>query len=66
MAGTARMYCAPIIRFVRVICSDPGVGPTLILKIFQLAVDGVLGPVCHSGDCHYAEGNYEAVRRMVF
>ncbi len=29
-----------------------------------MGADGVLVLGCHPGDCHYAEGNYKALRRM--
>jgi F420-non-reducing hydrogenase iron-sulfur subunit len=41
------------------------VDPTFILKAFQLGADGVLIGGCHPGDCHYAEGNYKALRRYI-
>jgi F420-non-reducing hydrogenase iron-sulfur subunit len=35
-----------------------------VLRAFELGADGVLVLGCHPGDCHYAEGNYKALRRM--
>ncbi|MBL7208792.1 MAG: hydrogenase iron-sulfur subunit [Dehalococcoidia bacterium] len=63
LAGTARMKYSPNVRTIRVMCSGR-VEPTFILKAFQLGADGVLVLGCHPGDCHYAEGNYKAARRM--
>ncbi len=63
LAGTARMKCAPNVRIVRVMCSGR-VEPTFIVKALQLGADGVLVLGCHPGDCHYAEGNYKAARRV--
>jgi F420-non-reducing hydrogenase iron-sulfur subunit len=34
------------------------------MKAFELGADGVLIGGCHPGDCHYAEGNYKALRRV--
>jgi F420-non-reducing hydrogenase iron-sulfur subunit len=63
LAGTARTKCSPNVRIVRVMCSGR-VEPTFILKALQIGADGVLVLGCHPGDCHYAEGNYKAARRM--
>jgi F420-non-reducing hydrogenase iron-sulfur subunit len=40
------------------------VEPAFVLRAFELGADGVLVLGCHPGDCHYAEGNYKALRRM--
>lgn len=63
MAGTSRIAYPPNIRIIRVPCSGR-VDPLLIVKSFQLGADGVLIAGCHPGDCHYAEGNYYARRRL--
>jgi F420-non-reducing hydrogenase iron-sulfur subunit len=63
LAGTARTKCSPNVRIVRVMCSGR-VEPTFVLKALELGADGVLILGCHPGDCHYAEGNYKAARRM--
>jgi F420-non-reducing hydrogenase iron-sulfur subunit len=63
LAGTARTKCSPNVRIVRVMCSGR-VEPSFILKALELGADGVLVLGCHPGDCHYAEGNYKAARRM--
>ena len=63
LAGTSRIKCAPNVRAIRVMCSGR-VEPAFILRAFELGADGVLVLGCHPGDCHYAEGNYKALRRM--
>jgi F420-non-reducing hydrogenase iron-sulfur subunit len=63
LAGTSRMKYAPNVRVVRVMCTGR-MDPTFVLKAFQKGADGVLIAGCHPGDCHYAEGNYKAVRRI--
>ena len=63
LAGTSRMKCAPNVRPIRVMCSGR-VEPAFILKAFEAGADGVLVLGCHPGDCHYAEGNYKAIRRI--
>jgi F420-non-reducing hydrogenase iron-sulfur subunit len=53
---------APNVRVVRLMCSGR-VDPQFVLDAFAKGADGVLIGGCHPGDCHYAEGNYKALRR---
>ena len=62
LAGTSRLKYAPNARVVRVMCSGR-VDPQFVLTAFARGADGVLIGGCHPGDCHYAEGNYKALRR---
>ena len=62
-AGTSRLKYPPNIDIIRVMCSGR-VDPQFVLKAFQKGADGVLICGCHPGDCHYAEGNYKAARRI--
>jgi F420-non-reducing hydrogenase iron-sulfur subunit len=64
LAGTSRIKYAPNVRVIRVMCSGR-VDPTFVLKAFADGADGVLVAGCHPGDCHYIEGNYKTLRRMV-
>jgi len=63
LAGTSRVKYPPNVDIIRVMCSGR-VDPTFILKAFEKGADGVLVCGCHPGDCHYAEGNYKAGRRI--
>ena len=63
LAGTARMKYAPNVRVVRVMCSGR-IDPQFVMHAFSRGADGVLIGGCHPGDCHYQEGNYEALRRF--
>lgn len=63
LAGTSRIQYPPNIRIVRVMCSG-SVDPMYILKALLDGADGVLIGGCHSGDCHYINGNYKARRRV--
>jgi F420-non-reducing hydrogenase iron-sulfur subunit len=56
------MMYAPNLRIIRVMCSGR-VDPQFVLKAFNEGADGVLISGCHPGDCHYQEGNYNALRR---
>lgn len=64
LAGTSRMKSPPNVRPIRVMCSGR-VDPSFILRAFQLGADGVLVAGCHPGDCHYQEGNFKALRRVL-
>lgn len=50
------------LRIIRVMCSGR-VDPQHILWAFKKGADGVLILGCHPGDCHYKEGNFNALRR---
>jgi len=63
LAGTSRMKYAPNVRVVRVMCSGR-IDPQFVMHAFARGADGVLIGGCHPGDCHYQEGNYEALRRF--
>jgi F420-non-reducing hydrogenase iron-sulfur subunit len=58
------MKSAPNLRIIRLMCSGR-VDPSFILRAFQLGADGVLVAGCHPGDCHYQEGNFKALRRVL-
>lgn len=64
LAGTSRMtYPAETIN-LRVMCSSR-VDPQHILYAFKAGADGVFVGGCHPGDCHYVEGNYKTLRRII-
>jgi F420-non-reducing hydrogenase iron-sulfur subunit len=63
LAGTSRMKYPSNARVIRVMCSGR-VDPQFIMDAFAQGADGVLIGGCHPGDCHYAEGNYKALRRI--
>jgi F420-non-reducing hydrogenase iron-sulfur subunit len=49
---------------MRVMCSSR-VDPQHILYAFREGADGVFIGGCHPGDCHYVEGNYKTLRRIM-
>jgi F420-non-reducing hydrogenase iron-sulfur subunit len=63
LAGISRMQYAPNVRAIRLMCSGR-VDPQFVLAAFRNGADGVLIGGCHPGDCHYQEGNYNALRRF--
>ena len=62
LAGISRMTYPPNARVIRLMCSGR-VDPQFVLSAFREGADGVLIGGCHPGDCHYQEGNYNAMRR---
>jgi len=64
LAGTARRHYLPNLRIIRVMCTGR-VEPGFVVKALEDGADGVLVAGCHPGDCHYIEGNYKTLRRMV-
>ncbi len=63
LAGTSRIPYEANVRIIRVMCSAR-VDPSFVLQALAGGADGVLVCGCHPGDCHYAEGNYKAGRRI--
>lgn len=64
LAGVSRMKSPPNVLPIRVMCTGR-VDPSFILRAFQLGADGILVAGCHPGDCHYQEGNFKALRRVL-
>jgi F420-non-reducing hydrogenase iron-sulfur subunit len=63
LAGVSRIQYPPNMRVIRVMCSGR-VDPQFIVQALELGIDGVYVMGCHIGDCHYLEGNYEAVKKF--
>ncbi|MEJ2628026.1 MAG: hydrogenase iron-sulfur subunit [bacterium] len=64
LAGTSRMKYEPNAVSMRVMCSSR-IDPQHILYAFKQGADGVFMGGCHPGDCHYVEGNYKTLRRII-
>lgn len=63
LAGTSRMEYPPNVKIIRVPCSGR-MNALFVLKCLTNGADGVLISGCHTGDCHYSEGNLYARRRF--
>jgi F420-non-reducing hydrogenase iron-sulfur subunit len=63
LAGVSRIQYPPNMRVIRVMCSGR-VDPKFLIQALELGIDGVYVMGCHPGDCHYLEGNYEAIRKF--
>jgi F420-non-reducing hydrogenase iron-sulfur subunit len=64
LAGISRIQYPPNLRMIRIMCSG-AIAPLYILEAFHLGADGVFIGGCHPGDCHYMEGNYKTLRRIL-
>jgi len=64
LAGTSRLQSSPNNINIRVMCSSR-IDPQHILYAFKEGADGVFIGGCHPGDCHYVEGNYKTLRRIM-
>ena len=62
-AGVGRFNQPTDLRIVRVPCSGR-IDPLFIAKALLNGADGVLVSGCHPRDCHYAQGNFYARRRL--
>ena len=65
LAGTSRIKYASNLRVIRTMCTAR-IDPTFVLKALLEGADGVLICGCHPGDCHYREGNFNAIDRVLF
>ncbi|MBW1966492.1 MAG: hydrogenase iron-sulfur subunit [Deltaproteobacteria bacterium] len=63
-AGRGRKVYPANLRAIRVLCSGR-TDPQFILQAFKEGADGVLILGCHPGDCHYKEGNFQALKRYI-
>jgi F420-non-reducing hydrogenase iron-sulfur subunit len=63
LAGVSRIQYPPNMRVIRVMCSGR-VDPKFIIHALERGIDGIFVLGCHPGDCHYLEGNYEAIRKF--
>ncbi len=62
-AGVGRMTQPTDLRIIRLPCSGR-INPLFVVKTLLSGADGVLVSGCHPRDCHYAEGNFYARRRL--
>ena len=64
-AGRARLGVCENLRIVRVPCTGR-IEPRFVLEAFASGAGGVLILGCRPGECHFREGNFNALRQSVF
>jgi F420-non-reducing hydrogenase iron-sulfur subunit len=64
-SANARTPLPPTVRLVLVPCTGR-VSPLHLLKALAEGADGVMVAGCLLGQCHYREGNFNAVDRVAF
>jgi len=63
-AGRAGKAYPANLKVIRVMCSGR-IDPQFVIKAFRDGADGVMILGCHPGECHYKEGNYQALRKYI-
>jgi len=64
-SANARTPLPPTVRLVLVPCSGR-VSPLHLLSALAEGADGVMVAGCLEGQCHYREGNFNAIDRVLF
>jgi len=64
-AGRAGKVYPANLKVIRVMCSGR-IDPQFVLKAFREGADGVMILGCHPGECHYKDGNFQALKRYIF
>lgn len=62
LAGVSRLQYPHNVRIIRVMCTGM-VHPNFIIEALSKGADGVIVCGCHTGDCHYLEGNLKMEAR---
>lgn len=62
--GRAQKEYPSNLRIVRVMCSGR-VDPQFVINAFKEDAEGIMILGCHPGECHYKEGNYQALKRYI-
>jgi heterodisulfide reductase subunit A len=63
IAGVNKIQYPPNTRNVRLMCTGR-FDPTFALDALQAGADGVLVAGCRHGECHYKDGNLQAMQRL--
>jgi F420-non-reducing hydrogenase iron-sulfur subunit len=63
IAGSKRLQYPANVKLIRVMCSGR-VDTEFVMEAFRKGADGVMILGCHPRDCHYIEGNYNALKRF--
>jgi len=65
LAGSMRLRYAPNVRVVKILCTGK-IDAVLLLRAFEDGADAVYVAGCAVGDCHFLEGNLQAIRTVAY
>ena len=65
LAGSMRLEYAPNVRVVHILCTGK-IDAILLLRAFENGADAVYVAGCAIGDCHFLQGNIEAIRTVAY
>lgn len=65
LAGAMRLEYPPNVRVVQVLCTGK-IEPQWLLRAFEEGADAVYVAGCALGDCHFLEGNLQALRTVAY
>ncbi len=63
LAGGLRLQYPPQVKIIQIPCTGK-MDILYALQCFEKGVDAVIVAGCMPGDCHFLEGNYNAIRRV--
>jgi len=63
LAGSMRLEYPPNVRVVKILCTGK-IDAILLLRAFEDGADAVYVAGCALGDCHFLEGNIQAIRTV--
>lgn len=63
LAGGLRLQYPPNVKIIQIPCTGK-MDVLYALQAFEAGADAVMVAGCMPGDCHFLEGNYNAIRRV--
>ncbi|GAB4469507.1 MAG: hydrogenase iron-sulfur subunit [Anaerolineales bacterium] len=63
LAGGLRLQYPPQVKIIQIPCTGK-MDVLYALQAFEQGADAVMVAGCMPGDCHFLEGNYNAIRRV--
>lgn len=63
LAGGLRLQYPPQVKIIQIPCTGK-MDVLYALQAFEKGADAVMVAGCMPGDCHFLEGNYNAIRRV--
>jgi F420-non-reducing hydrogenase iron-sulfur subunit len=63
LAGSMRLEYSPNVRVIKILCTGK-IDAIMLLRAFEDGADAVYVAGCAVGDCHFLEGNIQAMRTV--